>query len=176
MENGRNLILENSLQAFFLDKLLELNRKTSHPLPTEAIYYSSQVMDRFGESEKYFELIEGKVREKTLGLKLMETSLLSIRRQKRELKDIGDTALLLCGFFSDSLNSKMVDAKYYQDVGQMAYHRLNTIVPSVYEIPRFYKKIAASFEFLSSLMRIIQQESFGHFDMQVSFIINKKVS
>ena len=47
-----------------------LNKKTMNPLSQEAIYYSSRVMDKYSLSNKYFEVQDGRVREKTLGLKL----------------------------------------------------------------------------------------------------------
>ena len=99
-----SLVLETSLQSFFYDQLMNLNNKTATPLSNESIYYSSIVMDKFSHSKLYFETLDGKVREKTLGKKLLECAHLSKPSQKRELRDIGDTALLLCGFFSQSLN------------------------------------------------------------------------
>ena len=94
------ITLEPSLQSFFFDELVAVNNKSTNPLPTEAIYYSSNVLDKFGESVNFFELDEGRVREKILGLKLLESGQMIRSQQKKVLKDIGDTALFICGFFS----------------------------------------------------------------------------
>jgi hypothetical protein len=37
------------------------------------------------------------------------------------LRSLGDDALFLVGFFSDSLNHRMIDADYYVDIGRRAY-------------------------------------------------------
>lgn len=153
------LILETSLQAFFYDQLMELNHKTSAPLSNETIYYSSIVMDRFSESKEYFETLDGKVREKTLGKKLLECGHLPKNSQKRELRDIGDTALLLCGFFSESLNKKIIDHSYYHEVGQIAYRRLNTIVPDAFQVQSFYHHLSKKFKNMTEMMAIVAQKN-----------------
>lgn len=154
------IVLETSLQAFFYDQLTEVNKKYSAPLPRETIYYSSLVMDHFGESGKYFELNEeGKVREKTLGVKLLESTNLTKTTQKSTLKDVGDTALFLCGYFSDSLNRKIVDLGYYQEIGQIAYRRLDSMVPSAYEVPSFFEKLSYKFSSLAELMNIVSRKN-----------------
>jgi len=153
-----SLILEASLQTFFFDQLQSVNQKSQIQLPNETIYYSSLVMDKFGHSHEYFEIVDGKVREKVLGMKLLESSHLSRREQQRELKDIGDTALVLCGFFSDSINErKLLDIKYYRDIGQAAYRRLNGIVPSFYDVDSFYDGLSRQFDILTNLMQIVQK-------------------
>lgn len=160
-KTASSLVLESSLQTFFFDELLKVNQKFQAPLPNETIFYSSLVMDRFGMSHEYFETVDGKVREKTLGLKLLESSHLSRRDQQRELKDIGDTALFLCGYFSESVNEKILDIKYYRDVGQMAYRRLDGFVPAFYDIQDFYKQLSDQFDTLTELMNIVQKETLG---------------
>lgn len=158
MVSNNSLILEASLQAFFFEQLASANDKSQLKLPKETIYYSSLVMDRFGHSHEYFEMVDGRVREKVLGMKLLESGHLSRREQERSLKDIGDTALFLCGFFSDSINErKLLDIKYYRDVGQMAYQRLDSFAPSFCDVNSFYKKLSGQFDILTNLMQIVQQ-------------------
>jgi len=45
-------------------------------------------------------------------------------RQRATLKEIGDVALFVSGFFSDSLNRKLVDVDYYVSIGGCAYNVL----------------------------------------------------
>ena len=55
-------------------------------------------------------------------------------KRKRALKDIGDTALLLCGCFGDSLKSKIIDLGFYEDLGAVALNEgLERIVLEVEE-------------------------------------------
>lgn len=153
--------LESSLQSFFYSQLMEFNKKSSYPLPNEAIYYSSLVMDKFGSSGELFETSEGKVREKVLGVKLLESSNLSAKERTRQLKDIGDTALIVCGFFSDSLKKKIVDTKYYQEVGQIAYRQLNSVVPTAYDVPSFFDGLSFNFDKITNVMSLVSEKTFN---------------
>ncbi len=153
-----NLILETSLQCYFFDQLVELNQKFSTPLQREDIYYSSLVMDKFGMAHHFFEEKEGKTSEKILGIKLMESTHLPKKKRIRELKDIGDTALFVCGFFADSLNKKIVDVSYYRDIGQAAYSKLNNLVPSFYDVDSFYNEFSKKFSNAALLMELLSKE------------------
>ena len=48
-------------------------------------------------------------------------------RQRVSLKQIGDLALFISGFFSDSLNRKLVDVDYYVSIGGCAYNVLSRV-------------------------------------------------
>ena len=48
-------------------------------------------------------------------------------RQRTSLKHIGDVALFVSGFFSDSLNRKLVDVDYYISIGGSAYSALSRV-------------------------------------------------
>ena len=106
MESKAPLVIETSLQPFFYDQLQAINRKMIYPLPNETIYYLSLVMDKLGDSSKYFEIVDGKVREKILGLKLLEAGQLPKEKKKVVVRDVAETSLILCGYFSDSMNRK----------------------------------------------------------------------
>lgn len=151
------LVLENSLQSFFFDELCSINQKSSNPLPKEAIYYSSLVMDRYGSSNEYFEIVDGKFQEKKLGIKLLEVTQLPKESQKRVLKDIGDYSLLLCGFFSDCLNRQLVDESYYQRIGQQAYQSLDGMVPDFYEVPSFYRSLSQRFSNICLMLAMVAE-------------------
>lgn len=131
-------------------------------LPKEALIYSSMVMDRFGESGQYFEFSEGKAQDKILGTKLLSTDNMNKESKKRALKDIGDMSLCLCGFFSDSLNKKIVDTRYYQDLGKIAYERLDSIVPHFYDIPSFFRLIAESLSNIVMVMNLVAENHFSN--------------
>jgi hypothetical protein len=48
-------------------------------------------------------------------------------RQRASLRHIGDVALFVSGFFSDSLNRKLVDVDYYVSIGGCAYSALSRV-------------------------------------------------
>jgi hypothetical protein len=45
--------------------------------------------------------------------------------QRSSLKQIGDRSLFISGFFSDSLNRKLIDVDYYVSIGGCAYNALS---------------------------------------------------
>src|SRR5712691_4206039 len=48
-------------------------------------------------------------------------------QQRASLKEIGDVALFVSGFFSDSLSRKLVDVDYYVSIGGCAYNALSRV-------------------------------------------------
>ena len=157
----------------FFDHLNSVNEKSSHPLPKEVIYYSSIVMERFGESKNYFqESAEGKWSEKILGEKFLKSSALPKNRQIGELKDIGDTALFLCGYFSDSLNRKLIDTGYYRQIGRASYKKLNVFAPSVFELANFYDSVARFFDTLTAMMSVVAQNFFAKTDEEFALLVS----
>ncbi len=171
----KDFVFEHSLQAYFYTQLQEFNEKSLEPLPNETIYYSSLVMDKFGDAGKYFETIEGRVRDKVLGIKLLESSGMTRQEKKRTLKDIGDTALLICGFFSDSLNKKILDTRYYQELGQTAYRHLNSEVPSAYDVPSFFNQLSSRFDQLTTVMSLVSEKTLSQgLDSDSAYLIVAK--
>ena len=162
MTNGssrnQELIVETSLQTFFFVELTQVNQERSRPLPRERGHYSSIVLDQYGDSGKYFETVECKGRDTILGLKLLETCYMPKSSHVMVLKDSRDTALFLCDFFSASLNGRIVETSYYQQVGSSAYSKLNHLVPDVYETPSFYKQLSRSFSGVTMLMNIVAEK------------------
>lgn len=45
-------------------------------------------------------------------------------KQKNLLMNVGDTSLLLSGFFPEFVHKYQLDPKYYAEIGQLAYSRL----------------------------------------------------
>jgi hypothetical protein len=155
-QNQKKIILSANLQAYFFEGLIELNRKSLCPVPEPLLLYSSEVLDKFSLSRDYFEVSEGKVREKILGTKLLEATHLGREEQKKIYKEVADMSLLLCGFFAESLSKKkLVDTQYYSQIGKMAYSHLGSCVPSFLDIPGFYEKVASCFESLTYLMSML---------------------
>ncbi len=151
--------LEASLQAYFFDELLRINERRQAPLPKLSLFYSSLVMDRFGLSQHYFEKQDdGRIREKTLGIKLLKCENLSEAEKRRELKDIGDTALFLCGYFSNSINEKIIDINYYCEVGRTAYSKLDSYQRTFYDFEGFFNLISKQFHEITNMMSLLQSD------------------
>ena len=168
----QNVVLETTLQGYFFEELKKINDKSSHPLPQQTILYSSLVMSNMGESKKYFDTTEGKVREKILGVKLMQSCQMPIEQRKRVLRDVGDTSLLLCGYFFKSVTNKIVDISYYQELGKTAYRRLDSIVPEMYDTHSFYNILAEFFDNITAIISIIANKLGQNCEDSFTFLIN----
>jgi hypothetical protein len=155
----KKIILESNLKGYFFDGLNCLNKKSLCPVPESVIFYSSDVLDKFALSQDFFEVSEGKVREKILGMKLLEASQLNREEQRKVYKEVGDMALLVCGYFAESTHKKLVDSHYYAQLGKMAYGHLNSFKPTFLDIPCFYGMIATCFESLTTLMSLMASQS-----------------
>lgn len=178
-QTDSKLILQTNLRTYFFESLSSINAESICPMPESLIYYSSDLLERFSLSEDYFEIQEGKVREKILGMKLLESTNLSSVEQVRVLRDVADTSLLVSSYFSDSLRKKVVDASYYSNIGKNAYERLNNVSPHYLDIPSFYHMLATSFDRVGLLLKKLSVQSFNTKEQSLfdSYeLFNRKVS
>jgi hypothetical protein len=67
------------------------------------------------------------VDEAPLGLRLAKAFEGGGPQQRASLRRIGDVALFVSGFFSDSLTRKLVDVDYYVSIGGRAYNALSRV-------------------------------------------------
>jgi hypothetical protein len=92
-----------------------------HPSPM-AIAYLIELLDsrvRSGDPAA-----DGAAEETTLAEDLLTARLQAGIPRLRRLRNLGDRALFVAGFFGDSLNRSVVDIDYYGDVGRAAYANL----------------------------------------------------
>lgn len=76
---------------------------------------------------------------KTLAEMLLQASSVDNQSLKTDLlKKLGDSSLYISGFFSDSLNKKIIDVDYYAEMGGLAYsvlasHTREDMTKAVYQ-------------------------------------------
>lgn len=155
-----SIIIEDSLQSYFFEHLDKFNRTLSNSLPIETIYYSSYVLNKYSSTANYFEKDQNGLRDKILGIKLLEVEQLSKAEKKAKLKDIGDTSLCLLGVFSESVNKKILDESYYAQVGISAYTKLNSIEPNYMDVPDFYRSLSAKYLSVVELLSVFTRDFF----------------
>lgn len=68
---------------------------------------------------------EGCDMNEPLALKLAQAEGAEPHTRVQLLREIGDTALLVCGFFAESLARRMVSVEYYMSIGGTAYYSLS---------------------------------------------------
>ena len=74
------------------------------------------------------------------------------------LKQIGDLSLFIAGFFSESLNRKMVDVDYYATIGGRAYHALSRVETDTFS-PVFAELGSKFVDFVDVLSEVSERTS-----------------
>ena len=79
-------------------------------------------------------------------------------RQRASLKQIGDLSHFIAGFFSESLNRKMVDVDYYATIGGRAYHALSRVETDTFS-PVFAELGSKFVDFVDVLSEVSERTS-----------------
>jgi hypothetical protein len=120
-----SLVLEESPMQFFreqLGKAME-HQKVSTSAFTE--YYLVNLLARCVRGDA-LPVPEPGFEEAPLALLYVRALEAASRRDRaRLLRDMGDMALFVSGFFAESLNRRTTDLGYYRDLGGRAYGRLS---------------------------------------------------
>lgn len=172
-DQQKEIVILSDLKGFFFRQLSDLNKKSLCPIPEPILFYSSDVLQSFTLSQNYFDIQHGRVREKILGIKLLEATSHGREEQKKIYKEVADMALIVCGYFSKSIKGKVTDSKYYANLGQTAYRRLNSLVPELLDISNFYHILATSFESLTTLLMILSSQVESH---EESYVIKEMMA
>jgi hypothetical protein len=98
-------------------------------------YYVVRLLEGFLERR-----VEGH-EEEPLALQLIRALESGGAQQREHLRQVGDLSLFVSGFFSDSLQRKLVDVDYYVNIGGVAYRALSqyegdTLSPVFAELAR----------------------------------------
>lgn len=119
------LILLSS-KEYFSSLIEEAIEKQKVQSPPQVRQYLVNLLDYYLDARNFHEDIteDGKSAPTTLAeLYLTAQNVDHIKRQEI-LKKLGDRSLYVSGFFTDSLNRKLVDVDYYADIGGIAYAEL----------------------------------------------------
>lgn len=116
------LVREEGAAAFFKEQLAKAmeHQRVSTSAFTE--YYLVNLLTESVHADPF--LYEPGYDETPLALLYAEALRASHQRRARLLRAMGDTALFVSGFFSDSLKGGTVDLGYYRAMGGYAYLRL----------------------------------------------------
>jgi hypothetical protein len=121
---SRTLVLEETPMQFFREQLAKAmdHQKVSTSAFTE--YYLVNLLADCVQTEPL--LSEPGYEQTPLALLYVRALAASRYQRARLLRALGDTALFVSGFFSDSLNRRRVDLDYYRTMGGKAYASLST--------------------------------------------------
>lgn len=119
---GKSIIAGN-LVEFFDSLLYEAVSKKQKSCSPFALNYVSSVLANFHEADKFFVSRDSKL--PILSDLLTEAADADVYRRISILRQMGDTSLMVSGYFSEALQRRLVDLSYYHQMGETAYSQLS---------------------------------------------------
>ncbi|MBN1282747.1 MAG: hypothetical protein JXA24_03115 [Proteobacteria bacterium] len=80
-----------------------------------------------------------------IGIRFMEALSQGSGSKARELKEIGDSTLIVLGLFAESVRRSIVDESYYMSIGGSAYEALSGVLVCDAVFARIYAELACKF-------------------------------
>jgi hypothetical protein len=107
--------LESTVESFFRDEIDRALRAEGLGSGTLVEHYLVQLLAAYAAQP---------IDEAPLALKMLAAVEATPRERRAQLREIGDTSLYVSGFWSESLDTKPVDVRYYIELGGSAYGEL----------------------------------------------------
>ncbi len=146
LTEGRGLVTESSLEAFFHDSVHQAIHDLQVDAEESTVHYLVHLLTRYSRSEHLFDHTpDGRMLRPLAQLYADAVEASSGRERRLMLQRLGDVALFIAGLFSGSLARKPVDVGYYIAMGGSAYAYL---FENAWQTPRD-QALASTFRELS---------------------------
>ena len=159
------IVLHRTIQEFFREVVtaaLENQRVKTHAL---AVAYLADVLSDFAKAEKLHDKNDTGLTDQPLAAQMCRALQATPDSRVNLLKGLGDACLYVSGFFSDSLNRKLVDVDYYTEMGGGAYASISAslrIRRGGEDFALLYDELAANFgKFVDVLAEVSEQSQFN---------------
>jgi hypothetical protein len=107
--------LGSTIEAFFQDEVERAFRDERLAPGVRVEHYVVRLLSGYAVQQ---------IETTPLALRMLAAADAPLRERRRQLRDIGDTSLYVSGFWSDSLEGRVVDVDYYIEMGGSAYGEL----------------------------------------------------
>ena len=152
---------QETLQSFFSDCLSKAAQNQRLTLNDVTQIYVIHLLQKALDTSKILASPDSGEVEEPLALLLgRAASAESLPVKLAMLRQIGDRALFLSGFFSDSFHRKAVDIDYYIAMGGHAYRRASGLVESRYQdklFPEVFSELSEKFRPLVDVISEISE-------------------
>ncbi len=137
LEKAPVVVQERSALEFFRERVMSAIANQRVEATEEARCYLVSLLHEFVKAERLLPAGGPGLEDEPLALTLARALSAGLQEQVRLLKGLGDRALYISGFFSDSLARQVVDVDYYVSMGELAYGKLAGVMkggrrPSAY--------------------------------------------
>ena len=159
MTAAGGLILETNLETYFHERIRDARNSLAFLIADEVEFYLVQLLCEFSNPE-------GKSQPMQEPLALIYHRALNADPLTRLalLKELGDLALYVAGYFSDALHNQSVDEDYYVSMGGNAYSCVADLMTSHRKsdgVADIYAEMATKFESLVRLLNEVSTESYS---------------
>jgi len=157
MSGEAEILTATSIQEYFRELLGEARERQRVQVDDRTEFYLVNLLSEFVDPERIWVRREdGTLEEEPLAL-ILARALEGQRQEKAQaLRRIGDTSLWVTGFFSDSLEPRVVDARYYMSMGHLAYSSLARVVAGQ-PVAALYDELARKFGAIVDLLNEVSE-------------------
>jgi hypothetical protein len=155
--NTRAGILSGDLHSFFGELLQGAAKRRHQRISPLAFDYISRLMVNFHQSENFFHADCG--RFPVLADLLSEAMAADAYRRISLLKRLGDTSLMVSGYFRDGISKRGMKPSYYLQMGENAYSHLSDLSESenvFIELSETFPRVADLLATISEDLRLQQ--------------------
>jgi len=169
--NQDRVVPVRNLRDYFRTSIDDVIEKQGVELDPHAAHYVVNLMTLFARSEEFYEDDGETYGLRPLALLMADAAdAPNIEVRSQFLQRIGDVALFISGFFSDSLASKAVDVDYYIYMGENAYGSLSEEIRGTFRGNAFahvYRELATKFQVLIDVLNEVRDSAGGDSDVNV---------
>jgi len=144
---------DGNLQQFFGDMLLSATKNQSKDVSPHAISYVTDVLVVFHQTAKLFSQGEGRV--PVLSEMLSEALESDHYRKISMLRQLGDTSLMVSGYFPEAVSRRCVDLDYYKKMGKVAYSQLDSLTQEL----NIFFELSDRFQCLSHIINEVSERT-----------------
>ena len=146
------------VREFFRETVDEVRSRQRLEVRPETEAYLVNLLVDFSSAEQLFSPDGGRVTAEPLAFMLKRAVEAPKPERARHLKRMGDTALYVSGFFSDSLERQLVDVDYYASMGGRAYDALGDLKRGD-ALAAMFRELAAKFLRIAELFSEISERA-----------------
>lgn len=157
-ETPRQLTPATDVREFFRETVVTVRTHQGLEVRPETEAYLVELLVTFSATNNLFDKDGGRLMGEPLALMLAKASEAPAPERARQLRRMGDTALYVSGFFSDSLQRQLVDVDYYASMGGRAYDALGDMNRGAHT-GQMFREMATKFVRLVDLLNEISERA-----------------
>ncbi len=143
------------IRGYFYERVTTALRRLGHDADEIAEYYLVELLARHAMGANVHSL------EEPLVHRLASAAHITMPRERfRRFRDVGDSALYICGFFADRLRGKGLSRDYVVTLGGRAYRHAAQLAASADTMPReVYERLAGEFDVFARVLDEVREET-----------------